>query len=238
MLADDGIGEWGFAALVEVDGYRLLFDTGAREETVLRNAEELKVDLASVTDVAAQPQPRGPHRRAAEAAARPSRAKNPARCRAPTWRPASSCPARSGGGRREDATRCRAARAPTRRRAAGSSSMREPSAGARRLAHGARRRAAIPSGTTRRASTVVTPARRRGGHGRPRTVARDRRQGRPGRAHRLRPRGHRQHPGAGPRAGARAPGAGGAWAGCTCSTPTSRRSRGQRTRCAGGRPAT
>jgi len=52
MLADTtGIGEWGFAALVEVDGYRLLFDTGAREETVLRNAEELKVDLSDVTDV-------------------------------------------------------------------------------------------------------------------------------------------------------------------------------------------
>ncbi|MET0553023.1 MAG: MBL fold metallo-hydrolase [Vicinamibacteria bacterium] len=51
MLAEEGVGEWGFAALVEVDGYRLLFDTGAREETVLRNAEELKVDLAGVTDV-------------------------------------------------------------------------------------------------------------------------------------------------------------------------------------------
>lgn len=51
MLADQGIGEWGFAALVEVDGYRLLFDTGARPETVLRNAEELKVDLSGVTDV-------------------------------------------------------------------------------------------------------------------------------------------------------------------------------------------
>ena len=52
MLADiDGIGEWGFAAVVEVDGYRLLFDTGAREETVLRNAEELKVDLADIRDV-------------------------------------------------------------------------------------------------------------------------------------------------------------------------------------------
>jgi 7,8-dihydropterin-6-yl-methyl-4-(beta-D-ribofuranosyl)aminobenzene 5'-phosphate synthase len=51
MLAEEGVGEWGFAALVEVDGYRLLFDTGAREETVLRNAEELKVDLANVTDV-------------------------------------------------------------------------------------------------------------------------------------------------------------------------------------------
>lgn len=52
MLADTaGIGEWGFAALVEVDGYRLLFDTGAREETVLRNAEELKLDLARINDV-------------------------------------------------------------------------------------------------------------------------------------------------------------------------------------------
>src|SRR5881628_1908775 len=52
MLTDtDGIGEWGFAALVEVDGYRLLFDTGARRETVLRNAEELKIDLTGVTDV-------------------------------------------------------------------------------------------------------------------------------------------------------------------------------------------
>jgi 7,8-dihydropterin-6-yl-methyl-4-(beta-D-ribofuranosyl)aminobenzene 5'-phosphate synthase len=52
MLADvSGAGEWGFAAVVEADGYRLLFDTGAGEETVLRNAEELKVDLANVTDV-------------------------------------------------------------------------------------------------------------------------------------------------------------------------------------------
>jgi 7,8-dihydropterin-6-yl-methyl-4-(beta-D-ribofuranosyl)aminobenzene 5'-phosphate synthase len=51
MLAEEGVGEWGFAALVEVDGYRLLFDTGAREETVLRNAAEMKVDLTNVTDV-------------------------------------------------------------------------------------------------------------------------------------------------------------------------------------------
>ena len=35
MLADTrGLGEWGFAALVEADGRRLLFDTGARPETV------------------------------------------------------------------------------------------------------------------------------------------------------------------------------------------------------------
>ena len=51
MLADSGIGEWGFAALVEADGHRILFDTGAREETVLRNAREMKIDLASITDV-------------------------------------------------------------------------------------------------------------------------------------------------------------------------------------------
>src|SRR5262245_56932915 len=52
MLADiQGIGEWGFAALVEVDGSRLLFDTGARPDTVLRNAEELKLDLAGIRDV-------------------------------------------------------------------------------------------------------------------------------------------------------------------------------------------
>lgn len=52
MLADTvGIGEWGFAALVEVDGYRLLFDTGERPETVLRNAEEMGIDLSTVTDV-------------------------------------------------------------------------------------------------------------------------------------------------------------------------------------------
>lgn len=52
MLADDmGIGEWGFAALVVVDGHRILFDTGARPDTVLKNARELKVDLSNVPDV-------------------------------------------------------------------------------------------------------------------------------------------------------------------------------------------
>ncbi|MDR3634587.1 MAG: MBL fold metallo-hydrolase [Isosphaeraceae bacterium] len=52
MLADTkGIGEWGFAALVEADGHRLLFDTGARPETVLKNAAELGIDLANVKDV-------------------------------------------------------------------------------------------------------------------------------------------------------------------------------------------
>lgn len=51
MLAEDGIGEWGFAALVEADGRRVLFDTGARPDTVLQNANELKIDLSQVTDV-------------------------------------------------------------------------------------------------------------------------------------------------------------------------------------------
>jgi 7,8-dihydropterin-6-yl-methyl-4-(beta-D-ribofuranosyl)aminobenzene 5'-phosphate synthase len=51
MLADQGIGEWGFAALVESDGHRILVDTGARPETVLSNVRELKVDLSDVKEV-------------------------------------------------------------------------------------------------------------------------------------------------------------------------------------------
>jgi 7,8-dihydropterin-6-yl-methyl-4-(beta-D-ribofuranosyl)aminobenzene 5'-phosphate synthase len=52
MLADDdGFGEWGFAALVDADGHKILFDTGAHPDTVSRNVRELKVDLSGVTDV-------------------------------------------------------------------------------------------------------------------------------------------------------------------------------------------
>jgi 7,8-dihydropterin-6-yl-methyl-4-(beta-D-ribofuranosyl)aminobenzene 5'-phosphate synthase len=54
MLAGNrgaGIGEWGFAAVLEVDGRRLLIDTGERPDTVLRNAAELGLDLADITDV-------------------------------------------------------------------------------------------------------------------------------------------------------------------------------------------
>jgi 7,8-dihydropterin-6-yl-methyl-4-(beta-D-ribofuranosyl)aminobenzene 5'-phosphate synthase len=51
MLADDGIGEWGFAALIEADGHKILFDTGAHPNTVLENAKELKIDLSDVQDV-------------------------------------------------------------------------------------------------------------------------------------------------------------------------------------------
>lgn len=51
MLASAGIGEWGFAAVVDVDGQRILFDTGARPDTVLQNARELKIDLSTATHV-------------------------------------------------------------------------------------------------------------------------------------------------------------------------------------------
>src|SRR5579862_4595201 len=51
LTAEAGYGEWGFAALVVADGHRILFDTGAHPDTVLRNARELKIDLSSVPDV-------------------------------------------------------------------------------------------------------------------------------------------------------------------------------------------
>ena len=51
MLADEGVGEWGFSALVEASGHRILFDTGHHPDTVLRNAKELKLDLSDVEDV-------------------------------------------------------------------------------------------------------------------------------------------------------------------------------------------
>ncbi|HET7536746.1 MAG TPA: MBL fold metallo-hydrolase [Candidatus Didemnitutus sp.] len=52
MLADrQEIGEWGFAALVEVDGHRILFDTGAHTDVVQRNAESMNIDLSTVPEV-------------------------------------------------------------------------------------------------------------------------------------------------------------------------------------------
>jgi len=51
LTADEGFGEWGFAALVVADGHRILFDTGAHPDTVLRNARELHIDLTNVPDV-------------------------------------------------------------------------------------------------------------------------------------------------------------------------------------------
>jgi len=51
MLSDRNLGEWGFAALVEADGHRILVDTGARPETVLTNVQELHLDLSDVREV-------------------------------------------------------------------------------------------------------------------------------------------------------------------------------------------
>src|SRR6185369_515475 len=52
MLADgDELGEWGFGALVEADGRRLLFDTGAKPDVVLKNTQTLKLDLGAVPEV-------------------------------------------------------------------------------------------------------------------------------------------------------------------------------------------
>jgi 7,8-dihydropterin-6-yl-methyl-4-(beta-D-ribofuranosyl)aminobenzene 5'-phosphate synthase len=52
MLAGDaGIGEWGFAALVEADDRRILFDTGALPDTVGANLKELDINLSGVTDL-------------------------------------------------------------------------------------------------------------------------------------------------------------------------------------------
>ena len=53
MLVGDpkGIGEWGFSALIEADGRRVLLDTGAHPDTVLQNARDLKIDLSDVREV-------------------------------------------------------------------------------------------------------------------------------------------------------------------------------------------
>lgn len=51
MLSGTYTGEWGFAAMVELDGKRTLFDTGNRPETVLNNLREMKLDLAGVPNV-------------------------------------------------------------------------------------------------------------------------------------------------------------------------------------------
>jgi len=52
MLADgDELGEWGFSALVVADGHRILFDTGAHPDVVLKNAASLGIDLTTVPEV-------------------------------------------------------------------------------------------------------------------------------------------------------------------------------------------
>ena len=53
MLVGDiaGLGEWGFSALVDADGHRILVDTGGHPETVLQNARDLNIDLSDVKEV-------------------------------------------------------------------------------------------------------------------------------------------------------------------------------------------
>ncbi len=64
MLADEGLGEWGFSALVEVDGHPILFDTGYRPDTVLKNAADVKIDLSRVIGLVLSQNHGHPHRRA------------------------------------------------------------------------------------------------------------------------------------------------------------------------------
>ena len=52
MVADyDYLGEWGFSALIETENHKILFDTGFRENTVMQNADSLKMDLSTVEHV-------------------------------------------------------------------------------------------------------------------------------------------------------------------------------------------
>jgi len=49
--AHEGEGEWGYSALVDIDGHKILYDTGSSADRVLKNAQALKVDLSDVEDV-------------------------------------------------------------------------------------------------------------------------------------------------------------------------------------------
>jgi 7,8-dihydropterin-6-yl-methyl-4-(beta-D-ribofuranosyl)aminobenzene 5'-phosphate synthase len=48
MMAQAGMGEWGFSALVEADTNKILFDAGAHQRTVIENSKELGIDLSKV----------------------------------------------------------------------------------------------------------------------------------------------------------------------------------------------
>jgi 7,8-dihydropterin-6-yl-methyl-4-(beta-D-ribofuranosyl)aminobenzene 5'-phosphate synthase len=51
QVVEDGLGEWGFSALVIADGHKILYDTGTHEDVVLRNLHELNVSLSDVQEV-------------------------------------------------------------------------------------------------------------------------------------------------------------------------------------------
>jgi 7,8-dihydropterin-6-yl-methyl-4-(beta-D-ribofuranosyl)aminobenzene 5'-phosphate synthase len=47
----EGGGEWGYSALVEVDGHKIVYDTGASPNVALNNAKLLKLNLGDVDEV-------------------------------------------------------------------------------------------------------------------------------------------------------------------------------------------
>src|SRR5580658_7936791 len=50
MLADTaGKGEWGFSALVEADGRKILFDAGTDSTLVVDNAKACGIDLSNIS---------------------------------------------------------------------------------------------------------------------------------------------------------------------------------------------
>ena len=51
MLAQEGVGDWGFGALVECDANQILFDSGGRKFVVRDNAKELGIDLSKVPTI-------------------------------------------------------------------------------------------------------------------------------------------------------------------------------------------
>src|ERR1700761_1689813 len=51
MLAQEGVGDWGFGALVEWDSTSILFDSGGRKYVVRDNAKELHIDLSNAHTV-------------------------------------------------------------------------------------------------------------------------------------------------------------------------------------------
>ncbi|MFC2088926.1 MBL fold metallo-hydrolase [Calditrichota bacterium] len=50
-LRDDLQPDWGFAALIEAHGKRILFDTGGNGEILLNNMKSLQIDPNSISDV-------------------------------------------------------------------------------------------------------------------------------------------------------------------------------------------
>ena len=51
VFRDDLQADWGFAALIETDGKRILFDTGGRGSILLSNMRKLNIDAQRIDDV-------------------------------------------------------------------------------------------------------------------------------------------------------------------------------------------